>query len=274
MPIPPDPILRAALRWLELAPAAGEQHTRSLLTTNARYLDLTPTQYETALVWLRGTGLLARSWTSQENAAHRVFEEAVQLANWFDDADLLVREPDELPIDAVSAASSLGISPVVAFRRMRVLWGKVDTALREAVGAAGELALVRHLEEHLDHRFAVEHVSSESDSLGFDISVKGPAVELHLEVKSTTRLGRPSFYVSRNEFEVSNWDPCWLLIVAKLSKDLRLESLRCVDRSWIWANAPRDTGPTGRWESSRFTPPDWALIGGVPGLLDASPTVG
>ena len=47
-------------------------------------------------------------------------------------------------------------------------WGKVDTAARERVGAAGEAALVALLRERTDGR--VDHVSTWSDGFGYDIA--------------------------------------------------------------------------------------------------------
>src|SRR3954451_3251503 len=57
--LPPEPILLAAKRWLEILPSSGGiPRAQALLTTHTQYSDLTPNQYATALTWLRDLGLL------------------------------------------------------------------------------------------------------------------------------------------------------------------------------------------------------------------------
>ena len=237
---------------------------RSLLTTNVSYGDLTPTQYETALGWLETSGLL----TSQElsaPAAVRVYEHAVAEASWFQDADYLVRESDELPADAIYAAQALKIGLDEAYQHLVSAWGKVDTTEREKIGAAGEAALVRLLRGSLNA--TVEHVSEWSDGLGYDISVSGHDTSLHLEVKSSTRRRRCMFYLSRNEFEVMKRDPHWSLVFVRLSPEYQISGISTVRKNWIRDAAPLDTGPAVRWAACRFDAPFEELDPGIPDLL-------
>ena len=237
---------------------------RSLLTTNVSYGDLTPTQYETALRWLETSGLL----TSQElsaPAAVRVYEHAVAEASWFQDADSLVRESDELPADAIYAAQALKIGLGEAYQHLVATWGKVDTAEREKVGAAGEAELVTLLRSSLNA--TVEHVAARSDGLGYDISVTGNDMSLHLEVKSSTRRRRCIFYLSRNEFEVMKRDPRWSLVFVRLSPEYQISGISTVRKNWIRDAAPLDTGPAVRWDSCRFDAPIEELDPGMPDLF-------
>ena len=77
-----------------------------------------------------------------------IFEKAAP--PWVQDADELVQSPDELPSDIVSAGEALGLDADAVFEQLVSSWGKVDTAARERVGAAGEAALVALLRR--DHR--------------------------------------------------------------------------------------------------------------------------
>lgn len=254
MAIQPDPILRAAVRWLERIPSDGTARTRSLLVTNPRLADLTPTQYETALAWLERTGLVSTA-PSDVPAAVRVFETAVGEAGWFPDADALVRHPDELPQDALEAADALGFDDQEAFQHLQAVWGKVDTERRELVGAAGEANFVALLRASVVAD--VDHVSQWSDGLGYDVTVTAPGFTRHLEVKSSTRQGRLTFYLSRNEFDVLCRDPHWTLVAITLSVDLSVATVSTVPSEWISQAAPKDIGASGRWESCKFdVPPD------------------
>lgn len=251
---------------MELLTDSGVQRARSLLTTNSRYGDITPTQYESALRWLERTGLLTVGSDSGAPAAVLVYAQAVTEAGWFPDADVLVRDPGELPSDALSAASALGIEPDPAFDHLRARWGKVDTELRRAVGAAGEAEVLAHLDTVLIDGVSAEQVSACSDGLGYDIAVMGSALEVHLEVKSTTRAGRATFYLSRNEYEVLLRDSCWVLVFAHLSSDLKLAAIETVETAWIRDTAPVDTTMGARWESCRFDAPTSSRTWGIPAL--------
>src|SRR5262245_54571514 len=122
---------------------------------------------------------------------------------------------EELPDDRLEAASALALDEDSAFQCIVSIWGKVDAATRELVGARGEEQLVALLAASLSAR--VEHVSLQSDGLGYDIAVSERNFLSHLEVKSSTRQSRLSVFLSRNEFEVMRRDPSWALIAVTLS---------------------------------------------------------
>ncbi|WP_162598788.1 protein NO VEIN domain-containing protein [Nocardioides gilvus] len=266
MRLPPEPVLLAAKRWLEILPTSGGvPRAQALLTTHARYSDLSPTQYATALTWLRDLDLL-EPIGSQVPAANQVlgviFEKAAP--PWVQDADDLVRSPEELPTDITAVGEALGLPPAAVYEQLISSWGKVDTAARERVGAAGEEALVGLLREKSDAR--VEHVSTWSDGFGYDVAYSTETVSGHLEVKSTTRLGRFTAYLSRNEYDVMLRDPEWVLVTVRLTAELNLAGVGSVPSDWLAANAPRDVGAAGTWAAVKLNIPAEAIVNGIPHL--------
>lgn len=264
MPIPPEPVLRAALRWLEHLPASGAARTRALFTAHGEFSDITPTQYDTAYAWLRDSKLLDGTHRAIP-VQWRIFDAAVAGgATWFPDADLLLRSADELPEDALRAAEALGLSEGQAFTRIGAVWGKVDTAERARIGAAGERAIVDLLARATDAE--VEHVAAWSDGYGFDVAVRRQGFAVHLEVKSTVRRGRLTVYLSRHEYETMLSDPLWQMIAVRLTADLRLVALATVPRQWIAGQVPADRAASGRWESCRLEVPPDVPEPGIPAL--------
>ncbi|MEU1895572.1 protein NO VEIN domain-containing protein [Streptomyces pristinaespiralis] len=263
MPVPPEPVLRAAVRWLERLPASGTVRVRALFATHSDFSDITPTQYEAAYTWLEATGLLD-DLRSSIPGHRRVFDAAIAHsgASWLPDADLLIRSQDELPDDVLRAASSLGLSSGEAFRQLAAVWGKVDTRERERIGTAGELALVELLAASTSER--VEHIAAWSDGFGYDIAVHATRYPGHLEAKSTTRRGRLTVFLSRNEYETMLRDPHWELVAIRLSEDLRPEAIATVPKEWIVRQAPTDQGSRGRWESCRLDVPPDVPVPGIP----------
>lgn len=270
MPLPPDPVLRAAGRWLERLPASGAARVRALFTTHSDFSDITPTQYEAAYTWLQITGLLDDLHSSIPGA-RRVFDAAIAHsgAPWLPDADLLVRSPQELPDDVLRAASSLGLNEDDAFRQLGAVWGKVDARERERIGAAGELVLVELLKAST--AFRVEHVAAWSDGFGYDVAVRSTRCPGHLEVKSTTRRGRLTIFLSRHEYETMRRDPHWELVVIRLTTDLKPEAIATVPKDWIAEQAPADRSPRGRWDSCRLDIPPGVP---VPGIARLAPVLG
>lgn len=251
---------------MELLPDSGVQRARSLLMTSSQYGDITPTQYESALRWLDRTQTLAAVQNSPAPARILVYEQAVTEADWFYDSDVLVRRSDELPIDAILAASALGVEVGVAFEHLRARWGKVDAERREAVGASGEAGLLALLDAELVEGAKVEQVSTWSDGLGYDMAVWGRDVTAHLEVKSTTRNGRATFFLSRNEYETMRRDRSWVLVFVRLSPDLKLAAIETVETAWIRESVPTDTTIGARWESCRFEAPESSRTPGIPAI--------
>lgn len=265
MPGLPEPILRAALRWLQHLPGSGAARTRSLFTTHLEFSDLTPSQYETAYTWLTDHGLLTGG--SPGMPVNEVLFDAVVSssgADWLPNADVLVRSPDELPADALQTASVLGLSPDDAYARVHGMWGKVDAAERARIGNAGELALAQLLMDSTTCQ--VEHVAARSDGYGYDISVISSGTAAHLEVKSTLRRGRLSVYLSRHEYETMRRDPWWHLVVVRMTPDLAIDAIATIPARWLAAQIPSDSGSFGRWESCRLDVPQEELCPGIPVL--------
>lgn len=248
-------MLLAARRWLEIVPASGGiPRAQALLTTHRKYSDLSPTQYSTALAWLRDMDLLGFPGSGAPPASRilaAIFENAAP--SWFRDADELVRSPDELPSDIVFAGEALGVGTGDVYDQLVSSWGKVDTAERERVGAAGEAGLVQMLRDGTDGR--VDHVSTWSDGFGYDISFSQEPVAAHIEVKSTTRAGRITAYLSRHECEVMLRDSDWTLVVVRLNTSLEVVGVGSVPKDWIAANVPRDSTPTVSWASCKVEVP-------------------
>jgi Domain of unknown function (DUF3883) len=253
--LPPEPILLAARRWLEILPSSGGiPRAQALLATHKQYSDLSPTQYATALGWLRDMELLEKIGSPIPLAnlvLGAIFENAAP--PWVQDADQLVQSPDELPSDVVSAGEVLGLDADGIYAQLVASWGKVDATVRDRVGFAGEAALVSILNERADCR--VDHVSTWSDGFGYDIAFAQGAASAHLEVKSTTRTGRFTAYLSRHEYRVMLRDPHWVLVVVRLTADLDLAAVGSVPRGWIAAAVPRDAGSFGSWASCKLEVP-------------------
>lgn len=266
MPVPPEPVLRAAMRWLERLPASGVARVRALLTTHSDFSDITPTQYDAAYTWIRETGLLDKVG-KDVSVKHSVFEAAMAQSGvpWFRDADLLIRRPDELPEDALRAAETLGLTPEEAYVQVNTAWGKVDTEERSRIGSAGELALLELLAESAEGR--VEHVAAWSDGYGYDIFVDSYQHSAHLEVKTTLRVGRLTVYISRNEYETMLHDPAWELVTVRLTPDLKLLAVAAVPKEWITGQVPSDRTARGRWESCRLDVPPEVPVPGIPSIV-------
>jgi hypothetical protein len=265
VPVPPDPILRAALRWLEQLPASDIPRTRALFTSHSAFSDIRPTQYDAALTWLQDHGLLDQPYTKKSSEL-AVLEAAVTQTLWFTDADSLVTGPSDLPEDALRAGEAIGVVAADTYAVVRHAWGKVDTAERSRIGAAGELALMDLLSAIPG--VEVRHVATESDGYGYDIEVTASTSNIHLEVKATTRRGRLKIYLSRNEFETMRRDDEWILVTARLDHDLQLAALATVSREWLAASLPVDQQPSARWESVKLEVPPEAIADGIPDLAE------
>ncbi|MFI1913253.1 protein NO VEIN domain-containing protein [Nocardia sp. NPDC020380] len=264
MAIPPEPVLRAAVRWLEKLPVSGQARTRALFTTVGEYSDLTPTQYDAGLAWLREVGLLDSACSSPP-AFFRVFDAVVEhsQASWLPDADMLIRSSEELPADLLAVAHALGFDGRTAFSRLSAVWGKVDADQRLRIGNAGELAIIELLTE-ASASIEVDHVASWSDWFGYDIAVSHSDGDMHLEVKTTMRRGRVSFYLSRNEYRVMQDDATWSLIVVRIDSRLEPQAIGTVSKEWIAAHVPSDRSLLGTWQSCRLDVPPHALVPGIP----------
>ncbi|MGW1812745.1 DUF3883 domain-containing protein [Streptomyces sp. NPDC002125] len=253
------------MRWLERLPSSSSTRCRALFTNHADFSDVTPTQYEAAYSWLLENSLL-EELDSRTSVSERVFRAAIETSGvaWLPDADVLVGGPDELPEDALRAAEALGLAESDAYEQIIAVWGKVDIQARAHIGNAGELALVKLITEATAAR--VEHVAAYSDGFGYDIAVHARQHPLHIEVKSTVRRGRATFYLSRHEYETMCRDRTWQLVTVQLDRSLDPVAVSSIAAEWIGAQIPHDRGAFGRWEACRLDVPPGQLIPGIPRL--------
>lgn len=252
---PSNATLVGAQRWL------GELSIRSIESASQvfrdfpQYRDLTPGQYNFALDWLQNVGAVNRAGEVLPHLLERpstvleLFLLEEQPA-WLADADHLVKSVLELPLDVIEVAEMLGLSPEIALEEVSRAWRKFDDRHQREVGLIGEVLFADLLSS--TRECSVTRVSEFDDSMGYDILATGPNNSAHVELKSTTRAGRVTFYLSRNEFETMNRDLLWCLQVVRLS------TLRdAIDKVWwVPASAIRDSSPEdqgeGRWQSCRF----------------------
>ncbi|WP_434992153.1 protein NO VEIN domain-containing protein [Arthrobacter sp. Ld5] len=261
--IPAEGVIVAAARWVDLLGRSSEAQAAIFIRSNSEYADLTPTQYSTALQWLHSL-----SWTElSKNAGDRVgtlknltpqsmreklLTSILESAEppWLEDADVLVHGSDDLPQDIERWSELLRLPGSSALRVVRRIGGKIDLARRAEIGEAGEIALTVLLEAKWPGE--IKRVAATDDGYGYDISALVNDVEWHLEVKSTTRRGRLSFFLSRHEFETGLSDKYWRLLVIGLDDGLRAICVAEVDNAALRKFAPGDRATSASWTSARF----------------------
>lgn len=261
--IPAEGVIIAASRWLDLLGRSTESQASILIRSNSRYADLTPTQYSTALEWLQslawtnltgGGSERAQTLEKMTSQGRREYLLASLLEAadppWLENADVLVHSSDDLPQDIERWSDLLGLPASSGFRVVRRISGKIDLARRAEVGNAGEVALCMLLDAKWPG--AINHVAETDDGFGFDVSASIQGVEWHLEVKSTTRRGRLSFFLSRHEFETGLADEHWKLLVVGLDDELRASCVAEVDKSSLKTLAPADRATSASWASARY----------------------
>lgn len=262
--LPPERITRAARRWLDLLQRSSANQAWGLLQANAAYSDLPPSAYLQALDWLRSLGFLepvgADSRLSPDVAGLPLGPRdqllyarglAYDAPFWLPDADSLVTGPAELPDDAAAFAEQLGLTDVQALAGVGQARGKVDTELTAEIGLRGERALCAALEAAWPGSTC--HLAALDDGWGYDIAfTPAPDEQWHLEVKTTTRRGRLSTYLSRNEHAVAATDSAWRAIAVGIGSDGALAAIATVKLGVLAERAPRDTSHTARWASTRY----------------------
>lgn len=277
MALPPSALLVAAVHWLIELRDNNRALAYSTLTSAPAYRGTTPTQYMTAYDWLESTGLLndpALRFLQPELLAEAVLQRATFSTKppWLADADLNIREPDQIPDDALTASDALGLTPARCLEVIRICHVQADQEERARIGIAGELAVMKFLEQ--TGMGAAIRVSALSDAYGYDVEWQYPAGLAHLEVKATGRRGRLTIHLSRHEFEVSSRDPHWALIIVHVGDQDQPTALVRLSTSWIHSNAPKDSTLFGRWESVILNPPRAALSLGLgtplPSLIPAT----
>jgi len=275
MALPPEGVLRAAARWIELLQRSSVDQALAILKADSHYNDLSLTQYATALDLLLelglvqrldGTVVLAQTWEGSPN--HLVldvfFSRAIQAGQpaWLPDADMLVTDATTLPADAAMLAAIAGMSDQAAVSSIHELWSRIDTDELASIGEDGELALAQALDGRWPN--SVNHVSLRSDVFGYDIAFKPGGTEWHLEVKTTPRRGRLAVHLSRHEFDVASWDTTWRMVVIGLTPDRRIGALGVVSTEALMGRAPKDQFSSARWQSTRFDLHPADLSAGLP----------
>ncbi|GAB2616790.1 protein NO VEIN domain-containing protein [Kribbella endophytica] len=236
-----------------------------MFTSHAEYSDISPGQYESAYSWIDEAGLMGGLDTALP-IRERILRAALLTGRppWLADADLLVQAPEELPADALRAAAALGFDETHVYREVHAVWGKVDSAERERIGFAGEIALVELLATYSMAR--IEHVAAHSDGYGYDIAVHAGQHSLRIEAKATARRNRLSFFLSRNEFETMRLDAGWQLVIVRLNSQLAIDAVASIDSGWISRQVPLDQGSYGCWSSCRIDVPPEKAVTGIPRL--------
>ena len=98
---------------------------------------------------------------------------------------------------------------------------KFDDKLRKEIGLAGENFVYDQIKNILpsDKIDRLEHISKSDDTVGYDI--RSPKIDsdgsVYLEVKTSNRPGAFNFYLSRNEYKVSQKElDKWYLVLVKI----------------------------------------------------------
>lgn len=268
---PPKTVLAAAVRWLTLLRSSSRETAAAVLANDPRFSDLSALNYHEALVWIDANGLVESADTMGDPAAAVMGAlveagvgalESVSVDD-FPDADFL-------PEDLLEAAQVLGVAPVVAWEQVRSRLGKVDYERRKLIGSLGEKVLTEHLRQRgLD----VYHASIDFDGLGWDLEVRMGNKVAHLEVKTTLSSARARVFLSRNEFEVSQQDPDWLMVVVHIREVGELLRFATADPRAIGGRMPSDSADVARWEVCSLILSAHDLRAGIPGILDCPDAV-
>lgn len=262
--LPPERVTRAARRWLDLLQRSSANQAWGLLQANTAYSDLPPSAYLQALDWLRSLGFLepigADSRLSPNVAElppgprHQLLYARGLVYDaplWLPDADSLITGPDELPDDAAAFAEQLSLSDTQALAGVSQARGKVNAEITAEIGLRGERALCAALE--VAWPGSTCHLATFDDGWGYDIAfTPAPDEQWHLEVKTTTRRGRMSAYLSRNEHAVAAADPFWRAVAVGIDSDGALAAVATVKLGVLAERAPQDTSPAARWASTRY----------------------
>ncbi|MGH7641948.1 MAG: protein NO VEIN domain-containing protein [Candidatus Dormibacteria bacterium] len=187
---------------------------------------------------------------SPQQARQELFERALSAdaPDWLRDADVLIREPAELPGDVSHLASLLGLSERGAWVCAQQLCADDRREEHARLGLAGERALVRVLEAEWPG--STNQVSLQSARFGYDVAFTNDGREWHLEVKATGRRGRLTIHITRNEFDVGSEDPLWRLVVLGLGMDDELLAVATAEVEVLAERVPQDVFTGSRWEAA------------------------
>lgn len=277
----PRTIVVAASRWLRLLEVADLARARSILHNRSSYTDITPTQYATALEWLRTVpqvdeylshvelyaGDELRTKVVLDAVLSKLFED--NRPPWLPMAEALVSAVDDIPADMADWMKILGIPDERGLGVLGGYIGRIDLEARRLLGEEGEAGFVALLEEVWPG--STSHVAMYADGLGYDVAFRHEGRVWHLEVKSTRHRSFDRVFVSRNEYEVGLSDPSWVLILLKLSVDGDIQRLATVDWEVLQSRVPLDRHSTAAWESCRFAFTDAEISRGLCSGLRISP---
>jgi len=257
--------LEAAARWLHLLRNGPLEQARSFVEGDPSYLDLSRGQYSSGLALLTELGVFSLSSGLNVDFIHHSEQQAnVLLAasvlagaspSWLEDP-YIDEALDDPPMEALRLIEAVGLEESQTRQVIRRAYGKADLESRAVFGAAGERALIALLERAgVDH---VEQVSAFDDGAGFDVQVVVGSQEFHLEVKTTTKRRSLRIFLSRNEFDTSQDDVRWRMVVVGLDECGEVAALGTLDRELLAAHVPVDRPPVGSWASSKmvFRPAD------------------
>src|SRR5690348_6733785 len=112
-PLPPSPILQAALRWHKQLTHSTVERAQAIFSTVPGYRDLTLTQYSAAFEWLQSLGFVdelgeivgGRRQAPYVSLAEDILQAAIEEAKppWMPDADMIIDSIGDLPDDLVLA---------------------------------------------------------------------------------------------------------------------------------------------------------------------------
>ncbi|MGW4942070.1 protein NO VEIN domain-containing protein [Actinoplanes sp. NPDC004185] len=250
------------MRWLDLMTRSSFDQAVALIMAEPSYADLTQTQYASAVEWLKATSLLIDTThglmlsptalrAGTDYLGQQFFAEVLENSppTWLLTGDELISDAADLPSEAVRLAEVAGVTSAQAAMAILRVRRKVNYKERARVGAAGERALAAILEEQWPG--SVDHVALFDDSFGYDIQFSHRSRTWHLEVKSTTRRGRLTVYLSRHEHEVATLDDAWRLVTVGLDTNNRACAIATAGTVSLLSSAPVDSTSSTRWENAR-----------------------
>jgi hypothetical protein len=254
----PDAILLAAKRWLVELEQREPNLARITFRTAARFRDITPTQYESALIWLQQHGLVdigGALATASVSPGLQVLRAALQESKpiWLANADELIPDSSALPLDLLELGSLIGLGELDLHDEVLRAWRQFDDSAQAALGIAGELAMSSWLMKHT--MAEVVQFAGQDDSVGFDFALRiDQRIVARIEVKATRRPNNVVFYLSRNEYRVMLKRQNWCLQLIQLDADGAISSLLWAPKEKLVGWAPKD-GEEGVWQSMRLDLP-------------------
>jgi Domain of unknown function (DUF3883) len=267
--LPAEGVLQAVSRWVTLLETGDSvSHVWALVRSVPSLADVSVTQYATALDWLSIHGLVTQDrlihvGNTAAEAHSALFAQLIEsiAPPWLIDADALISNADDLPLDAERLAQTFGLDAETAYATIMGVHRKVDLEARARIGLSGEVALITALEARWPG--STTHVSIFDDSAGYDIQLTLPSRSWHLEVKTTARRGRLTIHLTRNEYVTSRRDKSWLLVLVGLSDAGELAALATLRGDTLLPQVPHDVSPRGRWEAAAIDLTPSELIRGL-----------